>query len=60
MPNTIGFIKDKSVIRIHRELLCTKKITGLSFRVKGYCVIPVGLDEESIRKHIKEQDKNNE
>ncbi len=58
MTNTVDFIKGKSAIRIHRELLGTKKMTGLSFWAKGCCVSTVGLDEETIRKYIKEQDKN--
>ncbi len=60
VSNTIGFIKGKSAIRIHRDLLKTKKMTGLSFWARGYCVSTVGLDEEKIRKYIKEQDKNDE
>ena len=53
---TIGFIKGKSAIRIHRELLGTKKMTGLSFWATGYCVSTVGLDEETIKKYIRDQD----
>ncbi len=60
VSNTIGFIKGKSAIRIHRDILKTKKMTGLSFWARGYCVSTVGLDEEKIRKYIKEQDKNDE
>jgi putative transposase len=55
VAHTIGFIKGKSAIRIHRELLGTKKMTGLSFWATGYCVSTVGLDEEMIRKYIKDQ-----
>ena len=29
VSNTIGFIKGKSAIRIHRELLVSKKMTGM-------------------------------
>ena len=35
VSNTIGFIKGKSAIRIHRELLGTKRMTGLSFTLPG-------------------------
>ena len=38
VSNTVGFIKGKSAIRIHRELLGTKRMTGLSFWATGYCV----------------------
>jgi len=60
VSNTIGFIKGKSAIRIHRDLLKSKKMTGLSFWARGYCVSTVGFDEETIKKYIREQDKNNE
>ena len=53
----IGFLKGKSAIRIHREVLRIKKITGLHFWSRGYCVSTVGLDEKTIRKYIQEQEK---
>ena len=43
---TIGYLKGKSAIRIHRELLQTKgTLFGRSFWARGYCVSTVGLDE---------------
>ena len=57
VANTIGFIKGKSAIRIHRDLLKTKKMTGLHFWARGYCVSTVGLDEDIIKQYIKDQDK---
>ncbi len=53
----IGFLKGKSAVRIHREVLHIKKITGLHFWSRGYCVSTVGLDEKTIRKYIREQEK---
>ena len=55
VSNTVGFIKGKSAIRIHRQILGTKRMTGLSFWATGYCVSTVGLDEEMIRKYIRDQ-----
>ena len=52
----IGFIKGKSAIRIHRQILGNKRVTGLHFWSRGYCVSTVGLDEETIRKYIRDQD----
>ena len=52
----IGFIKGKSAVRIHRQILGKKKVTGLHFWSRGYCVITVGLNEETIRKYIREQE----
>ena len=57
VSNTVGFIKDKSAIRIHRQVLGTKRMTGLSFWATGYCVSTVGLDEDLIKQYIKDQDK---
>ena len=53
----IGFLKGKSAVRIHRELLKMKRVTGLHFWSRGYCVSTVGFDEEAIRKYIREQEK---
>ena len=52
----IGFIKGKSAVRIHRQILGKKKVTGLHFLSRGYCVSTVGLNEETIRKYIREQE----
>lgn len=44
-------------MRIHRELLHERRMTGLHFWATGYCVSTVGLDEERIRRYIREQEK---
>lgn len=54
----IGFLKGKSAIRIHRELLKVKRVTGLHFWSRGYCVSTVGLDEEAVRQYIRNQEKH--
>jgi len=53
----IGFLKSKSAVRIHRSILKAMKVTGLHFWARGYCVSTVGLDEEAVRKYIREQEK---
>ena len=56
--HTIGYLKGKSVIRIHRTVLKTKgTLFGRSFWAKGYCVSTVGWDEQGIKKYIREQEK---
>jgi putative transposase len=57
VAHTVGFLKGKSAVRIHREILRERRMTGLHFWATGYCVSTVGLDEERIRKYIREQDK---
>jgi len=54
----IGFLKGKSAVRIHRELLRERRMTGLHFWARGYCVSTVGLDEAEIRRYIQEQEKD--
>ena len=57
VAHSIGFLKGKSAVRIHRELLRERRMTGVHFWATGYCVSTVGLDEDRIRKYIREQDK---
>ena len=56
IANTIGFLKGKSAVRIHRSL-GERRLTGLHFWSRGYCVSTVGLDEETIRQYIRKQDE---
>ena len=57
VANTVGFLKGKSAIRIHREFLGRERnFTGLHFWALGYCVSTVGLDEQVIREYIRNQE----
>ena len=47
IAHTIGYLKGKSAVLIHRQLLHERRMTGLSFWATGYCVSTVGLDEET-------------
>jgi putative transposase len=54
----IGFLKGKSAIRIHRDLLNeTGRRYPMHFWARGYCVSTVGVDEAQIRRYIQDQDK---
>ena len=57
IAQTIGFLKGKSAVQIHRKLMNERRMTGLSFWATGYCVSTVGLDEETIRRYIKDQER---
>jgi len=57
VAHAIGFLKGKSAVRIHREL-GNKRVTGLHFWATGYCVSTVGLDEETIKEYIRNQEKS--
>ena len=57
VANTVGFLKGKSAIRIHREYLGRQRnFTGYHFWACGYCVSTVGLAEEDIRDYIRKQE----
>ena len=54
----IGYLKGKSTIRIHRQLVKTKgTLFGRSFWARGYFVSTVGIDEVQIQQYIKEQEQ---
>jgi len=54
VANTLGFLKGKSAVRVHRE---QRRVTNLHFWSTGYCVSTIGLDEATIRKYVREQDE---
>ena len=58
VANTVGFIKGKSAIRIHREHHGRRRnFTGFHFWARGYCVSTVGLDEQVVRDYVKHQEE---
>ena len=57
VAHTVGFLKGKSAVRIHRELLRERRLVGLHFWAVGYCVSTVGLDEAAVRQYIRDQEK---
>ena len=56
VSRVIGFVKGKSAVRIHRELLRERRMTGLHFWATGYSVSTIGMDEETIRKYVRDQE----
>ena len=57
VAHAVGFLKGKSAVRIHRELLHERRMSGLHFWAAGYCVSTVGLDEARVRQYIREQEE---
>jgi putative transposase len=55
VAHVIGFLKGKSAVRIH-QLTGSQRMTGLHFWARGYYVSTVGLDEEAVKKYIREQE----
>jgi len=55
---TVGYIKGKRAIKIHREIVRHKRqCTGMHSWALGFCVSRVGLNEAEIREYTKEQEK---
>jgi len=54
----IGFLKGKSAVRIHRELMQARRVKGLHFWSRGFCVSTVGLVESMIRAYIRHQEEH--
>jgi len=53
----IGFLKGKSAVRVYRQLLKERRMTGLSFWAKGHSVSTVGRNEDQIRQYVRDQEK---
>ena len=61
VANVVGYLKGKSAIAIARDLMGRKRnFSGENFWARGYFVTTVGLDEEAVRKYIREQEEEEE
>src|SRR5690554_5552043 len=61
VSNVVGYLKGKSAIAVARRFGGrTRNFTGQSFWARGYFVSTVGLDEEMVRKYIRNQEKEDE
>ena len=57
VSSVIGFIKGKTAIYIARNFRGKKRnFVGESFWARGYFVSTVGIDEDTIRNYIKNQE----
>ena len=61
VSQVVGFIKGKSAISIARNFMGKRQnFTGQSFWARGYYVPTVGRDEETIKKYIQQQEKEDQ
>jgi putative transposase len=57
----IGYIKGKSAISIARNFMGRRRnFSGENFWARGYFVSTIGLDEEEVKRYIREQEKEDE
>ena len=53
----LGYLKGKSAIHIHRQIEGVNRgFTGKHFWSRGYCVSTIGLDEDTIRAYVRDQE----
>ena len=58
VANTVGWLKGKSAIRIHRECVGRERhLTGVHCWARGYCVSTVGWDAHVIREYSRNQEQ---
>ena len=58
VAQVVGYIKGKSAIALARNYIGrSRDFTGQNFWARGYYVSTVGLDEEVIRRYIREQEE---
>ena len=57
VSQVVGYVKGKSAIWVARVTGSKRNFVGQSFWARGYCVSTVGLDEETIRAYVRNQEK---
>ena len=61
VSEVVGYMKGKSAIRAARDFMGRhRSFKGYHFWARGYFVSTVGIDEGTIRKYIREQEKNDQ
>ena len=61
VASIIGFLKGKSAIAIARQFSGKERnFTGEHFWARGYAASTVGLEEEEVRRYVREQDAEDE
>jgi putative transposase len=58
VAHTVGFLKGKRAVKSHREWLGERRMTGLHFWARGYCVSTIGYDEAAVRRYVREQEEH--
>ena len=56
VSQVIGYVKGKSAIWVARVTGSKRNFVGQNFWARGFCVSTVGLDEETIRAYVRNQE----
>ncbi len=57
VSQVVGYVKGKSAIWVSRAMGRNRNFLGQNFWARGYCVSTVGLDEETIREYVRNQEE---
>ena len=57
VSQVVGYVKGKSAIWVARSTGKNRNFVGQNFWARGYCVSTVGLDEETIREYVRNQEE---
>lgn len=61
VSHVMGYIKGKSAIRMARDFMGRHQgFKGYHFWARGYFVSTVGVDEDTIREYVRDQEKNDQ
>ena len=61
VSHVVGYIKGKSAIRVARDFMGRhRNFQGYHFWARGYFVSTVGIDENTIREYIRNQEKHDQ
>ena len=55
VAHIIGFLKDKSAIKMHSQFSKQHRTTHKAFWSRGYFVDTIGIDEDTITKYVQNQ-----
>jgi putative transposase len=57
VSQVVGYVKGKSAIWVSRAMGRNRNFLGQNFWARGYCVSTVGLDEQTIREYVRNQEE---
>ena len=57
VSQVVGYVKGKSAIWVARATGSKRNFVGQNFWARGYCVSTIGLDEQTIRAYVHNQEE---
>jgi putative transposase len=57
VSQVVGYVKGKSAIWVARATGNKRNFVGQNFWARGYCVSTIGLNEETVREYVRNQEE---